>query len=130
VLLSAARTLSRDPQWRQLSVRRLVTMLKRVLERRLQWMVFESNTPQLRREVAHTLRAYLRELYRAGAFRGATEAEAFFVRCDDRLNPAAVIDQGRLVCEIGVAPAEPLEYLVLRIHRDGDGVLSVEDSGA
>lgn len=125
VRLSAARTLSRDPQWRQLSVRRLVTLIARTLERELQWLVFEPHTAATRSAVRQQLGAFLGRLYRAGAFRGATEAEAYFVRCDESVNPPAVVDAGRLIAEIGVAPAEPLEFIVLRLARDGDGALVV-----
>jgi hypothetical protein len=124
--LTAARTLSRDPAYRQLSVRRLMSMLRRVLERQMQWMVFEPHTPSLRADVRYMLRSFLRQLHRANAFRGAREEDAFFVRCDDALNPTPSVDAGRLVAEIGVAPAEPLEFLVLRIARDGEGLLQVE----
>jgi hypothetical protein len=126
IRLMAARTLSRDPGYRQLSVRRLITMLRRTLDQRMQWAVFEPNNASLRADMRHTLRAYLGELYRANAFRGATEEEAFFVRCDDELNPQRVLDAGQLIVEVGVAPAEPLEFLVLRITRGGDGALTVE----
>lgn len=126
VRLSAARTLGRDPAYRQLSVRRLVLMLRRTLDQQMQWAAFEPNGPALRRDLRHMLVAYLRELWRANAFSGATEEEAFFVRCDDDLNPRRVSDAGRLVCEIGIAPAEPLEFIVLRIERGGDGTLRVE----
>jgi len=68
----------------------------------------------------------LSELYRGGAFAGASEEESFFVRSDDSLNPRASLELGRLVVEVGVAPAEPLEFLVLRISRDGDGGVRVE----
>lgn len=124
--LMGARTLSRDPQWRQLSVRRLVTMLCRTVDRELQWLVFEPNGPALRAELVRVLTALLRRLFRAGAFRGATEAEAFFVRCDASNNPDRLADLGQLVAEIGVAPAEPLEFIVLRVVREGDGRLLVE----
>lgn len=127
VRLTAARTLSRDPEYIQLSVRRLITMLRRVLEEKTQWVVFEPNTAGLRREVRQLLRAYLRQLYRAGAMRGATEDEAFFVRCDETLNPPYVTDAGQFIAHVGVAPASPLEFIVLRLARDGDGTLTVEE---
>ena len=126
VRLTAGRTMSRDASYRQLSVRRLMTMLQRVLSREMQWMVFEPNNASLRASVRHLLTAFLRGLYLAGAFKGASETEAFFVRCDDFLNPVYVQDLGRLVTEVGVAPVEPMEFLVLRITRDGDSSLRVE----
>lgn len=127
VRLSAARTLSLDPQWRQLSVRRLLLMLRRALAKQMQWVVFEPNTPALRRELVRMIDTYLRSLYRLGAFRGATEEEAFFVRAGDDLNTQYRIDNGQFVVEVGVAPAEPLEFIVVRIVRDGDGTLTLED---
>jgi hypothetical protein len=127
VRLTAGRTLSRDPAYRQLSVRRLMTMLRRVLSEKMQWVVFEPNNRSLWSEVRQLLLGYLRQLYTAGAFRGATEEEAFFVRCDETLNPPRVLDAGQLITEVGVAPAEPLEFLVLRLVRDGDGTLLVEE---
>ncbi len=126
VRLTAARTLAGRPEFRQLSVRRLITMLVRTLAHQTQWTVFEPNGPRLRRELRHVVIDFLRELFRANAFRGATEAEAFFVRCDEELNPPPIVDAGRLIAEVGVAPAEPLEFIVLRIDRSGDGALRVE----
>ena len=128
VRLSAARTLSLDPQWRQLSVRRMVLMLRRTLLRQMQWAVFEPNTPALRRELVRMATACLRRLYRLGAFTGADESEAFFVQCDDSLNPPYRIDNGQLLANIGVAPSEPLEFIVLRFTRSGDGTLTLEEA--
>lgn len=126
VRLAAARTLSLDPDWRQLNVRRLVTMIRRVLERQMHWAVFEPNDAELRAQIARMLEAYLRQLYRANAFTGASEAQAFFVKCDDELNPPPVIDQGRLHAQVGIAPAEPMEFIVLNIARNADATLSVQ----
>jgi hypothetical protein len=125
--LSAARTLSRDRTYRQLSVRRLVTMLTLALDRQSQWVVFEPNTPALRALLRHTIVEFLRVLYRGGAFAGTSEEQAFFVRAGDDLNPRQSLEQGRLVVEVGIAPAEPLEFLVLRVARDGDGGVRVEE---
>lgn len=126
IRLTAARTLSRGRDFRQLSVRRLTTMIVRALEQQMQWTVFEPNNAALRADVEHMVTGFLRRLYRANAFRGATEEVAFFVRCDDELNPPRIADAGRLVTEIGIAPAEPLEFIVLRIAREGDGSLRLE----
>jgi hypothetical protein len=129
VRLTAARTLSPDPDYRQLSVRRLVTMIERTLERQLQWLVFEPNTAGLRAEVRIQIERFLSQLYRGNAFSGATESQAFFVRCDETLNTPQVVDAGRLIAEIGIAPAEPIEFIVLRLSHDGDGTLRVEGLG-
>ena len=127
VRLVAARTLSRDPPWRQLSVRRLITMIGRTLAQQTQWMVFEPNNAELRSEIRHMLTRFLRSLFRAGAFRGVTEEEAFFVQSDAELNPQRVAEAGQVIARIGVAPSEPLEFIVLRLARSGDGTLTVED---
>ena len=126
VRLTGARTLSRDRAWRQLSVRRLVTLVARTLEREMQWVVFEPNDRGLRERVRHLVTVFLRRLHAAGAFTGAREEDAFFVRCDDGLNPAPVVDAGRLVAEVGLAPAEPTEFILLRLERGGDGSLRME----
>lgn len=127
VRLTAARTLSRDPAYRQLSVRRLLTMICRALEQQMQWVVFEPNGAALRSEVRLVTQSYLRQLFRAGAFRGATEEEAFFVRCDETNNPPYSADAGRLVAEVGVAPSEPIEFIVLHLAREGDGTLTIRE---
>jgi hypothetical protein len=126
VRLTAARTLSTDASYRQLSVRRLMTMLRRVLDRQMQWAVFESNDARLRADIRSQIEALLRQLYLADAFAGARAEDAFFVKCDDELNPPSVIDQGRLYAHVGVAPAEPLEFLVLRLARQDNGTVRVE----
>jgi hypothetical protein len=130
IRLTAARTLTRGAEYRQLSVRRLMTMLRRVLEIEMQWVAFEPHTASLRADLEHQITTYLRGLYAADAFAGEDEEEAFFVRCDETLNPPQVLDAGQLIVEVGVAPAEPLEFVVLRVSRDGDGTLLVEGPGA
>ncbi len=127
VRLTAARTLSSDKSLRQLSVRRLMIMLRRTLEQQMQWVVFEPNGPALWAQLGQLLRQYLHRLFLAGAFRGASDEEAFFVRCDAGLHPQAVLDAGMLIAEIGVSPAEPLEFILLRLSRDGDGTLMVTE---
>lgn len=124
--LTAARTLSSDPDYRQLSVRRLMTMIALTLDRQTQWLVFEPNNTDLRSRLTHTITAFMRGLFQAGALAGSTEDESFFVQCDDQLNPPESQALGRLIALVGVAPASPLEYLVLRITQDTDGTISVE----
>ncbi len=126
IRLTAARTLSGESRLRQMSVVRLMVFLRRTLKRQMQWAVFEPNGPRLWADMHHQLTQLLRRLFSQGAFRGATESEAFFVRCDASLNTRRVVDAGRMLAEIGVAPAEPLEFIVLRLSRGADGTLSVE----
>lgn len=121
--LVAARTLSLDRDWRQLSVRRLMLMLRRTLLLETQWAVFEPNGPALWRDLQHAIEALLRRLFQVGAFAGRTESESFFVRVN---NERWRQDRGELLIEIGVAPAEPLEFILVRLRRDGDGTLNLE----
>jgi hypothetical protein len=124
--LTAARTVSSDPDYRQLSVRRLMTMLAITLARQAQFLVFEPNTPQLRDLLGQMITQLLRGLKAQGAFSGNTEQECFFVLTGDSVNPPQSQQLGRLVAEVGVAPSTPLEYLVLRIAQDADGTVQVE----
>ena len=125
--LTSARTLATDPDYRQLSVRRLMTMLRLMLDRQAQWLVFEPNGRSLRRELTGRVTRMLRELFRAGAFAGRHRGRCVLRPLRRRRQPAAGRRQlGRLVAEIGVAPAQPLEYLVLRIAQNADGGLAVE----
>ena len=101
-------------------------MVEQSIELGTQWVVFEPNGPSLWSDLRFKLEAFLRQLYVGGAFKGATETQAFFVRCDGELNDRRVLDAGKLIVEIGVAPAEPLEFIVVRITRDADGTLTVE----
>lgn len=130
IVLSAARTLARDTSFRQLSVRRLMTLIAIVLEEQSQWVVFEPNNPALRRWLRYSVEAFLEDLFDGGAFVGATPAEAFFVRTGEDADARARYDRGELVVEVGVAPAEPVEYLVVRIAADEDGLMRVEELDA
>jgi phage tail sheath protein FI len=130
IRLTGARTLSRRPELRQLTVARLMTVLRLSLERELDWAVFEPNGDALWAEVRRLVGAFLTRLYDAGAFTGDTAAEAFFVRCDRTTMTPNDLDNGRFVCLVGVAPAEPVEYLLLRLTRDRDDTVRVELAGA
>jgi hypothetical protein len=129
VRLTAARTLSGDPRWRQLSVRRLVTMIGRALRTQMAWVVFEPADLALRGRLRYVLAAYMRELYARGALAGAQPEEGYFVRCDETNNPRTSVEAGRLIVDVGVAPVEPLEYIVLRLERGDDGTIAVGGVG-
>jgi phage tail sheath protein FI len=102
----------------------LMLMLRRTLLLETQWAVFEPNGPALWRDLQHAIEALLRRLFQVGVFAGRTEGESFFVRVN---NETWRQDRGELLIEIGVAPAEPLEFILVRLRRDGDGTLNLED---
>jgi uncharacterized protein len=115
-----ARTLSRDPNWRYVSVRRLFLTLRRWIDLNMAWATFEPNELRLWVRIQRELTTYLTTLLRAGALQGATPAQAFYVKCDAETNPSDLREAGQVVTEIGLAPLAPAEFIVVRIiHRAG-----------
>jgi hypothetical protein len=112
-----ARTLSSDPTWRHVSVRRLLSMIEESVEEGCQWAAFEPNDDELRALLRIGIGGLLEAVWRSGGLVGATAGEAFFVKCDGANNPPALVDQGRLVVDVGVAPAAPAEFVVFRVGR-------------
>jgi hypothetical protein len=122
LLVWGARTLSPDPLWRYVNVRRLsLAVIKQILVN-LRWTVFEPNDAALWRRIVATLTTYLRDLFRRGALAGAKPEEAFFVKCDAETNPPEVVDAGQCVTEIGFAPARPAEFVYVTIKRTTEAV--------
>jgi hypothetical protein len=119
-----ARTLSSDPSWRYINVRRLFIMVEASIERATQWVVFEPNDHRLWKRVQRTIASFLTLLWRNGALMGTAPEQAFYVKCDDETNPPEVIDAGQLVVEIGLAPVKPAEFVIFRIGQmpSGGGV--------
>jgi phage tail sheath protein FI len=110
-----ARTMSRNPEWKYVSVRRLVTFLERSIERGLTWVVFEPNELALWQNVRSAVENFLVTCWRNGMLLGARPDEAFFVKCDRSTMSQNDIDNGRLVVMVGVAPARPAEFVIFRI---------------
>ena len=124
-----ARTLSRDPSWRQLNVRRVVSMVERTILSELAWTVFEPNDRVMRTRIELLVGGLLRQLFAQGAFAGATPAESYFVHTASDAALPLESDQGRLICQIGLAVAEPLEFILVSISRNAEGALSAETFG-
>jgi Bacteriophage tail sheath protein len=122
-----ARTLSSDPAWRYLSVRRLFNYLEESILDGTQWVVFEPNDHALWAKIRRTIAAFLVNEWRKGALFGLTPAEAFYVKCDEETNPAEGIDAGQVVCEIGVAPVKPAEFVVFRLAQFSGGTSLVNE---
>jgi phage tail sheath protein FI len=116
-----ARTLSSDPSWRYLNVRRLFNYIEESIIEGTQWVVFEPNDLNLWQRVKRTLNAFLTRTWRDGALFGATPGEAFYVKCDAENNPPDVVDAGQLVVEVGIAPVKPAEFVVFRIAQFSGG---------
>ncbi|MFJ6935427.1 phage tail sheath family protein [Streptomyces sp. NPDC101132] len=122
-----ARTLSSDPAWRYLNVRRLFNYIEDSILIGTQWVVFEPNDEALWARIRRTISAFLVNEWRRGALFGLTPDEAFYVKCDRETNPAEGIDAGEVVCEIGIAPVKPAEFVIFRLAQFSGGTSLVNE---
>jgi len=116
-----ARTVSSDPAWRYINVRRLFNFVEESIEQGTQWVVFEPNDRDLWERVKRDISAFLTRVWRDGALFGDSASEAFYVKCDDELNPPEVRDVGQLIVEVGLAPVKPAEFVIFRISQFTSG---------
>ena len=112
-----ARTASSDPQWRYISVRRLFIMLRRSLEAGFAWITFEPNDHRTWSMVKDRTTAFLSDLHTRGMLVGGNPEQAFFVKCDAETNPPEQVDSGMLICDIGVAPVSPAEFIMISLTQ-------------
>jgi phage tail sheath protein FI len=112
-----ARTLSSDPEWKYVNVRRYFLYLEASIDRGTQWAVFEANDERLWANIRSTISNFLYNEWVKGALLGATPMEAFFVRCDRSTMTQNDLDNGRLVSLIGVAMLKPAEFVIFRIGQ-------------
>lgn len=112
-----ARTMSSDPEWRYVNVRRLFIYLEHSIEKATQWAVFEPNNQRLWASIRQTIEDFLLVVWRTGALLGNKPEEAYFVRCDRTTMTQNDLDNGRLICLIGVAPTYPAEFVIFRIGQ-------------
>jgi phage tail sheath protein FI len=112
-----ARTLSSDPEWKYVNVRRFFIFLEHSIDKATQWAVFEPNNESLWRNIVRTVSDFLEVQWRNDALIGSTPDQAYFVRCDRTTMTQNDLDNGRLVCLIGVAPSRPAEFVIFRIGQ-------------
>ncbi len=119
ILVWGARTLATlsDPQWMYVNVRRYFLYLEHSIADSTSWVVFEPNGEALWASVATTVSDFLYNEWFNGRLLGDRPADAYFVRCDRSTMTQADIDNGRLICVIGVAPLEPAEFVIFRIGQ-------------
>jgi hypothetical protein len=115
--LWGARTISSDPEWKYVNLRRYFAFLERSIEKGTQWVVFENNHDPLWANVRRTIEDFLFNEWKSGHLMGEKPQEAFFVRCDRSTMTQNDIDNGRLICLIGVAPVRPAEFVIFRIGQ-------------
>lgn len=112
-----ARTASSDPEWKYINVRRYFLFLESSVDRGTQWAVFENNGERLWANIRETIEAFLYNEWVSGNLLGASPKEAFFVRCDRSTMTQNDLDNGRLICLVGVAALKPAEFVVFRIGQ-------------
>jgi uncharacterized protein len=126
ILLWGARTMSNDPLWKYINVRRLFLYLEKSIENGTQWVVFEPNNEKLWARMKQTISQFLTTVWKSGALMGTTPEEAFFVKCDRTTMTQDDIDNGRLIVVIGVAPTKPAEFVIFRIAQWQGGSAATE----
>ena len=112
-----ARTISSNGLWKYLNVRRLFIYVEESIRANTNWVVFEPNSAVLWGRVTRTIETFLATCWRDGALAGASPAEAFFVECGPTTMTQDDIDNGRLICQIGIAPVKPAEFVIFRITQ-------------
>jgi hypothetical protein len=115
--LWGARTVSSDTDWNYVNLRRYFAYLERSIDQGTQWVVFEPNGDKLWDQVRRSIQEFLLNEWQAGALLGTKPEEAFFVRCDRTTMTQSDIDNGRLVCLVGVAALRPAEFVIFRIGQ-------------
>jgi hypothetical protein len=115
--LWGARTISSDPEWKYVNLRRYFAYLERSIDKGTQWAVFEPNGEQLWANVRRTIEDFLLNEWQNGALLGDKPEKAYFVKCDRSTMSQNDLDNGRLVCLIGVAPLRPAEFVIFRIGQ-------------
>jgi phage tail sheath protein FI len=112
-----ARTVSSDSAWKYVNVRRIFIFVEASIDRGTQWVVFEPNDEPLWARVRATITNFLTTTWRAGMLQGTAPDEAFFVKVDRTTMTQDDIDNGRLICLIGIAPVKPAEFVIFRIQQ-------------
>ncbi|HEY9284396.1 MAG TPA: phage tail sheath C-terminal domain-containing protein [Pyrinomonadaceae bacterium] len=112
-----ARVVTSDSAWKYINVRRLFIFVEESIDEGTQWVVFEPNDEPLWARVRATVTNFLTTVWRNGALQGAKPDEAFFVKCDRTTMTQDDIDNGRLICLVGIAPVKPAEFVIFRIQQ-------------
>ena len=115
--LWGARTMSSDPEWKYVNLRRYFAYLEHSIDKGTQWAVFEPNGERLWTNVRQTVSDFLFNEWQNGALLGDKPEKAFFVKCDRTTMTQNDLDNGRLVCLVGVAALKPAEFVIFRIGQ-------------
>jgi phage tail sheath protein FI len=117
IVLWGARTMTADPEWTYIPVRRMAIFLRVSIYRGIQWAVFEPNDEDLWASLRLNINAFMMNLFRQGALQGATPSQAFFVKCDNETTTQNDINLGIVNVLVGFAPLKPAEFVVVKISQ-------------
>ena len=118
IMLWGARTLSSNPEWRYVPVRRLAIFIEESINKSIEWVVFEPNDEPLWLSLREVVEAFMWELFRKGALQGSKAKDAFFVHVGlNKTMTQADVDHGRLIIKIGFAPMRPAEFVIVRVNK-------------
>jgi len=120
------RSISQNPDWIYIHTRRLMSMIEDSVQQASRWVVFQTNDDKLRRMLTHSLNVFLRSIWLAGGLQGSVPTDGYYVTCNSTNNTPTTIDAGQLICQIGVAIAAPIEFLVFEMRLSVAGALVVE----
>jgi hypothetical protein len=115
--LWGARTMTSDPEWKYVNLRRYFAYLERSIDKGTQWAVFEPNGEKLWANVRRTIEDFLLNEWQNGALLGDKPEKSYFVKCDRSTMTQNDLDNGRLVCQVGVAPLRPAEFVIFRVGQ-------------
>lgn len=115
--LWGARTISSDPEWKYVNLRRYFAYLERSIDKGTQWAVFEPNGERLWANVRRTIEDFLLNEWQNGALLGDKPDRSYFVKCDRSTMTQNDLDNGRLVCQVGVAALRPAEFVIFRVGQ-------------
>jgi phage tail sheath protein FI len=109
--------MSSDPEWKYINVRRIFNYVSTSIMQGTQWAVFEPNDQRLWTALTISISNFLNRVWRSGALFGTSATEGYFVKCDSETNPPEVIEAGQVICEIGIAPVKPAEFVIFRLSQ-------------
>lgn len=117
IVLWGARTITSDPEWTYIPVRRMAILLRVSIYNGIQWAVFEPNDEDLWSQLRLNIGSFMMTLFRQGAFQGSTPSDAFFVKCDSETTTQDDINLGIVNVLVGFAPLKPAEFVVVKISQ-------------
>jgi phage tail sheath protein FI len=117
IVIWGARTVSSDPEWKYVNVRRLFNFLEQSILKGTQGLVFEPNDPSLWKRITRDVSAFLKVQYMEGKIIGNKPEEAFFVHCNEETNTPETMDLGQVITLIGICPSKPAEFVIFRIKQ-------------